>query len=123
MDRVEKIRELSESIREKLRKGENCYEDKKQLSLIHLDQHEELPYEVDVRISAVKDCCSQCRKNSERIISIEQAYAEMMVPNKHCTHPSGCRCRFLLIPKRDSGNNLIMKKQSEPISDEELKRQ
>ncbi len=66
--------------------------------------------EFKIEINSSPDSCDNCKKNNNKIISLEEAYL-LPIPCKDCTHRIGfCRCYFTPINIRDNNGNLVFKK-------------
>jgi hypothetical protein len=87
----------------------DTFEANRQIQLIHLDQHLELPYHVLVQIISANDCCEECKLWNNKLITVEEAYRIMPIPNKNCKDKRGCRCRYILIAQRKPDGSLKLK--------------
>lgn len=66
--------------------------------------------QINVEINGCSDSCDDCKKLNGKIISMDEAYSELPIPCKACSHSIGfCRCFYIAVPSRDSEGMLILK--------------
>lgn len=71
----------------------------KRLELLHLKTHD---YVRKVQIITNPDSCKICKRDSDQILTIEDALERMPLPHKDCSRPMNCetgfcRCSYLIV--------------------------
>lgn len=90
--------------------GNDNFEILQKSAKARLDEFNQSNLEIMVEIVGCSDSCNNCKKLNGKIISIAEAYSELPIPCKECTHSIGfCRCFYSAVPCRDEEGMLILK--------------
>lgn len=90
--------------------GNDNFEMLQQSAKASLDEFNQSNLVMKVEIVGCSDSCDNCKKLNGKIISIAEAYSELPIPCRECTHSIGfCRCFYSAVPCRDEEGMLILK--------------